>query len=149
MDLLEVANRPGPDHLGDEAWLFAGLAEIAHLSGQLGLAGEFADHPGFIDAVRQRLLAVDMLAEPQGRGRGDGMHVVGRGDGDGVDVLLRLEHLAEIGVEAGARVFARVGSQVVPVGIAQGDDILAGLRARGHVARPHAAEADGRDVEFL
>jgi hypothetical protein len=38
---------------------------------------------------------------------------------------------------------------VVFVGIAQGDNVLARLRARGDVARSHATDPDGGDVEFL
>ena len=77
------------------------------------------------------------------------MDMVGGGDEHGVDVLLRFEHLAEIGVNFCPRVFLGVLGQVVSVRIAEGDDVLAGLRARSNVARAHATEADSRDVEFL
>jgi hypothetical protein len=129
MHLLEGADRAGPDHLGDPASLFTGLTEISHLRGHLGLARDLADHAGLINAVRERFLTVNMLAEFHGHGRRDGMDVVGGGDEHGVDVLLRLQHLAEVGVELGPRVFPGAGGQVVVIGIAEGDNVLAGLGA--------------------
>ena len=54
----------------------AGRALVAHLRGDLVLGGHLAHLPGFPDAVRQRLLAVDMLAQLHRRDRwrrhGDG-----------------------------------------------------------------------------
>ena len=58
----------------------------------------------FVQRVRQRLLAVDVLAGADRGQRGHGVDVVGRADGDGVDVLRFLvEHDAEILVAPGLR----------------------------------------------
>ena len=56
---------------------------------------------GLVDVVRQRLLAIDVLAGPHGRHGDHRMRVVGRGDHHAVDVLLLVEHLAVVGVELG------------------------------------------------
>ena len=54
-----------------------------------------------VDVVRQRLLAVDMVAELH-RGHAHGrVHVVGRGDVDRVQPFLFVEHLAPVLVNFG------------------------------------------------
>ena len=53
---------------------------------------------GFVDRVRQRLLAIDVLAHLASPSiAADGVRVVGRADGDRVDLVAHLvEHLAEV-----------------------------------------------------
>ena len=96
--------------------------------------------------VGQRLLAVDVLAALDRRHRDDGVHVVGRADDDRVDVLLLVEHLAEVLVPL------RLGNFV--------EDLGGGVQSTSHsatmfsvshgrVVRPHAADADAGDVQLV
>ena len=100
--------------------------------------------------VRERFLAVNVLAGADGRHRSDGMHVVRRADRDGVDVLcLLVEHEAEILVSPrfGKRLKRAGGAFVVDV--AQGDDVGPQARDGGDIAAAHAAGADSGDVHSL
>ena len=54
------------------------------------------------------------------------MRVVGRGDDDGVEVLLLVEHLAEVGVGLGLGKPLGHLAQVQRIDVAQGDDVFAG-----------------------
>ena len=69
----------------------------AHLRAAFVLSRQFRHDARFVNGVRQRLFAVDVLPEPQRRGGCDGMGVIGGADDDGVDVLL-FEQFSEIGV---------------------------------------------------
>ena len=67
---VHVAHRAdgaGLDQLDDPSVVVSGVDLGAHLGRHLGLAGGLADDPGLPDAVRQRLLAVDVLAELEAR----------------------------------------------------------------------------------
>jgi hypothetical protein len=68
----------------------------SHLRGDAGFAGRFADDAGLPDAVRQRLLAIDVLAELQRGERGEGVRVLGGADDDGVEQIGLVVQLAEI-----------------------------------------------------
>ena len=87
-------------------------------------AGGLGQLAAFVERVRQRLLAVDVLAGPDRRHRGDGVDVIGRADGHGVDLLgLLVEHHAEILVAARlGKGLKRAGGALV-VDVAQGDDV--------------------------
>ena len=148
MDLADRADHAGLDDLDRAAQPVFGRALVAHLRGHLLLGGHLAHHAGLVDRVRQRLLAVDVLAHLHGHDRGRGVRVVGRADGDGVDLLAHLrEHLAEVVVLLGVGEARRLGVQRVVVDVAEGDDVavLAGLAA---VAAALAADADAGDVDL-
>ena len=102
------------------------------------------------ERVRERLLAVDVLARADRGHRGDGVDVVGRADGDGVDVLgLLVEQLAEVLVAPGLGKGLEEPAARVVVDVAEGDDVRAVLGVGGDVAAAHAAGADPRDVDPL
>ena len=88
VDLLDVAQRAVADQFQGPAKRAAVGALVAHGRGHLVLAGQLAQRPGLVDRARQRLLAEDVLAGLDGRGRDDGVRVVGRGDHDRVDHLV-------------------------------------------------------------
>ena len=100
--------------------------------------------------MRQRLLAVDVLAHLHGHDGGRGVRVVGRADRHGVDLLAHLvEHLAVVDVTfwpSGTSRACRLASVLVDV--AEGDDVaeVAGLV---DVAGALAADADAGDVQLL
>jgi hypothetical protein len=91
-----------------EAWPL-----VAHLGRDLVLRRGIPEGVRFEDRVAERLLAVDVLAHPHrhhGRRRVD---VVGRADHDRVDVLLLLEHAAEVDVAPAPGVQLRGLAEVV------------------------------------
>ena len=90
MDLLDLADRPALNQLDGHAVLDRGMDLDAHLRDDLRLAGGGGHLPGLVDLVRQRLLAVDVLAAEDRRHGDGGVHVVGRGDVDGVDAAGQL-----------------------------------------------------------
>ena len=93
---LHRADRPGLDQLDDPAVVVAGVDLRAHLGGDLGLRGRLADDPGLPDVVRQRLLAIDVLAQLQGGQGGEGVGVLGRAHDDRVELAGVVVELAEV-----------------------------------------------------
>ena len=80
-----VADHPGLDPLVGEPGALGGVPLVAHLGGDAGRARGLGQLAAFVERVRQRLLAVDVLARADRRHRRDGVDVVGRADRDGVD----------------------------------------------------------------
>ena len=113
-------------------------------------AGRLGQLAALVQRVRQRLLAIDVLAGANRGHRGDGVNVVGRADRDRVDVLgLLVEHHAKILV---APRLGNAANEPAPRGVvdvAQGDDVGAVLGVRGDVAAAHAPGADPRHVDAL
>ena len=77
-----------------------GVVLVAHLGCDLGLGGGLADDARLPDVVRQRLLAVDVFAELQGRQGGKGVRVLGRADDHRVEVVGAIVNPAEVAVAA-------------------------------------------------
>ncbi len=113
----------------------------------MGGLGQLA---AFVERVRERLLAIDVLAGADGGHGGHGMDVVGRADADRVDVIgLLVEHDAEVFVAPGlGEIVKRAGSPLF-VDVAEGDDVGAVLGVGGDVAAAHAAGADAGQVDTL
>lgn len=94
----DLTDRAGCDVFVDEPRIVRGMTLIAHLRDDLRLRGALCEASTFFHGPRERLLQIHVFAERH-RCKGDhGMGVVGRADDDGVDVVLLLEHLAEIRV---------------------------------------------------
>ena len=128
---------------GPVAHQLAGHAELLH--GALHGAG--LQHPavgvhglhhleGLVDVVGEGLLAVDVLARPQGGQRDDGVPVIRGGDAHRVDVLAG-EELAEVAVGRTSRQAGRGKGRVVLV-----HPLPGGLAPR----RVHVADRDDLDV---
>ena len=69
----------------DQAQAFLGMSLDAHLCDDADFLRGLGEHAGFVDVMRERFLAKDMLA---GLHRGHADHcvgVIGRGDEHGVD----------------------------------------------------------------
>ena len=96
----------------------------------------------------QRFLYVNVLAEGHGFGGDDTVGVVGGSHQHGVDALAHVvEHLTVIPVPFGFRIAVESSFRILPVHVAQGHDVL-----RFHVRQvgcAHAADTDGRDVQFV
>ena len=143
MDLAHRPDHPGLDPLVGEPGALGGMPLVSHLGGDAGGTRGLGQLAAFVQRVRQRLLAVHVLARADRRHRRDGVDVVGRADRDGVDAARFLvEHLAEIFVAPRlGKGLKRAGCALV-VDVAQGDDVGAQARDGGDVAAPHAAGAD-------
>ena len=156
VDLGHVADRAGPDILAEHANVLAAVPLVAQLRHDFAFAGRLHHEPDFADAVGQRLLAVDVLAQLHGHDRGQGVVMIGDGDEDGVDVLMDLvEHLAIV-VELLDAGRLDVGPLVVDeflalrhvpfVHVAKGDELLVG---RGGYRRlPLVDDADHHGAEL-
>ena len=97
--------------------------------------------------MRQRLLAIDMLAALDGLHRREGVVVIGRGDDDGVDLLHLVEHLAVVGELLRLGILLEDAGGVALIHIAQRHDVLALHLAE--VVGALAADADAGEVELL
>ena len=147
VDLPDFADRAGPDVLADHPRAFACLALVSHLGSHVGLLGRPGHFEGLPYTVRQRLLAEYVLAHLDRHHRNRGVSVVRGGDHYRVDLLLRLEHLAEIGVEFGLGKLLGVAVQRPAVDVAQGHHVLAADPA--DISRAHSADPHARNVQLL
>ena len=155
MHLAHLADRAGIEPLLHQAQALFRVALVAHLRHDLVLARRLGQRPGLADGARQRLLHVDVLAELHRGHRDHGVRVIGRRDEHRVDVLLLLEHHAEVLVVGRLRELverraalrrAGLGGRAL-VAVAQRDDVV-GLRHVEQVVRAHAVRvADDGDVD--
>ena len=113
--------------------------------------GRLGHQSGFPNRMRQRLLAIDMLAHPHGRHRRVAMSMVGRGNGDRVEVLLLLQHHAKIAIQPGLRIEHRlVAVPLRPasiVHVAQGHNCAPGASHAADLASALAPDADTPHVD--
>ena len=140
-------DRAGLDQLDDAPVVVGGVDLRAHLGGDLGLGGGLANDAGFPDVVRQRLLAVDVLAQLQGRQGGEGVGVLARAHDDRVELAGVVVELAKVTQAPGVRVLDGRSLDGRIVHVAERDDVLAGNS--GQIGRTPAAGADDGDVELL
>ena len=147
VDLGHVADRPIVQPLLQQAHRLEGLPLVAHLRHDLVAARSLGDGPRLEHGVRQRLLAVHVLAGLQGGHRDHGVRVVRRRDHHRVDALLLLEHHAVVGVEGRLWVERPRLGRVGLVDVAERDDVLA--LARLEVGATHPADADRSDVQLV
>jgi hypothetical protein len=85
VDLANLAQRAGLDDFGAASQRGTVAALVTHLGHHLAAAGQLAELAGLSHAVRQRLLAVDVLADLHERLAQRGVPMVGRGDQYGVE----------------------------------------------------------------
>ena len=147
---MDLAHRPDGavgEPFVDQPVAFERHALVAHLGGHLRLPGRLGHRPRLVNRARQRFLAVHVLAVLEGRHRHHGVEVIGRGDHHCIDALFLLEHHPEIAVVPGLGIFfERVGG-IVPVHVAQRDDVLAAHVAQ--VVRALSADANAGQVQLL
>ncbi len=163
-----------PSAIHSAVWRWPSLERpvVAHLRRDARLLGDPGHGATLPDVAGQRLLAVDVLAGLHGQDRDVGVEMVRSGDEDGVDLLLLLQHHAEVLVD-GALVVGSlrgvvlldlcpyrapaglapvvVGAQVpLLAGVGEGDHLAVGfLEERAQVGAPLAAHADDRDVDLV
>ena len=125
------------DFAGDAEFLVVRALLGAGLEDLLAAAHGFDEREGLMDVVRERLLAVHVLAGVDRGDGGDGVPVVRRGDDDGVDVLVG-DEFAEVGVGR-----ATLEGGLLVLAVAFFDGLLGVFAAVGvHVA-------DAHDLDFL
>ena len=116
VDLADLAQRAGLDHLGAAASEALALPWLPIWVTTFEVRGQLAQFAGFGNAVRQRLFAVDVLADLHERLAERGVPVVGRGDQHRVEAGRILEQLAIVVVRLGVlgRLAARIGRRLGP-----------------------------------
>ena len=99
------------------------------------------------NCLRQRLLAIDVFAQPHRAGFGDGVEMIRRGNVHGVNAPADLvKHGAKIPVKFRLRIFPELIGAMRAVHVAQGDDVLAVAAIR--VAGALAAGTDDGNVQL-
>ena len=150
MDLLDLADRPALDDLRCHAILDIGVDLDAHLRHDLGLPRGGGSLPGLVDRVRQRLLAIDMLAAMDGRHGDRGVHVVRRGNAYGVDLLVHLiEQFPPVGKGLCPRETSGSGVPIVLMHVAQGNHLDWPLGEAADVAATLSADPDRGQSQLL
>ncbi len=147
MEFGDVADFAAPDDFGAFAGAGVGVALVTHLGGDAVFGGGGGELLGFPNGAGEGLLAVDVFATGYGPHGGGGVHVIGAGDEDGVDLLVLVEHDPEVLVLRGVGEEFEGAFGAFVVGVAEGNDVLAG--AAVDVGEAFAAGADGGDVELL
>ncbi len=137
--LHPLANLPGP---------FASVSLIPHLRCLTRpLRRGALERPHLPQRARQRLLAVDVLACLQRRHRDHAVRVIRCGNRDRVDPALALEHLPIILVAFSAWISGKRAIGLLPVYIAQRNEILAAHPV--DVVPSHSSHPDTPDVERI
>ena len=163
---------PSLQPLDGEAMSFARVALVAHLRGDARFLRDACHEACLTDRVRQRLLAVDVLAGLHREDRHVRVQVIGSRDQDRVDRLLLLEHHSEVFVHralvvrrlggvallderapgAAARLAAVVPLREVPLlrRVGEGDDLAVLLFEQGtRVVQALSARPDEGHVHFV
>ena len=148
MQLSDIADDAGLDHLDGASQAAPGAALVAHLRGHFLFLGHLAHEACLVDGLGEWFLDVHVFAHLHGRDGGDGMHVIRGGHRDGIDGLLLFEHLAEVLICGGPGIFFATSPQPAQVHVAQRDDVGAATRIVVRVAAALAAGADGGNVDF-
>ena len=147
---VHLVHRPdgaGLDQLDDAPVVVAGVDLGSHLGRDLGLGGGLADDAGLPDVVGQRLLAIDVFAQLQGRQGGEGVGVLGRAHDDRVELAGVVVELAEVATAARVRVVHRGPVDRRLEHVAERHDVLGGDSAQ--VGRTSAPDADHGDIQLL
>ena len=131
--LVDVANGAGPNPLAEPPPSFRFATLIAQLRGHLVLPCGQGKLARFVNAVRQRLFAVDVFAELNRHHRGRRVMIVGRADKHRIDLAVHLvQHFPIVGKLLRQRLVQTV-VLVVPLNLSEAtvDGAL------GHVADGH------------
>ena len=150
MNGMHLADGAGPDPLADPANGTKGMPLVAELGDHFVFAGSLHQRTDFLDAVRQRLFTINMLAMLHGLQGDDRMRVIGRADDYRVDLLVHLvEHDAKVLEPPGLGILRELLGGVVIVHVAQRDHVLAFARDGVNVGASLAADADAGHVELF
>ena len=147
MNRMHVADRAVPDPLAKHADRVGRMPLVAQLRDHLVLGGGLHQRADFADRVRQRLLAVDVLAALDGRHRHHGVRVIGGGHDYRIDGLLHpVEHFAEVLELPGGGVFLAETGGRRRIDVAQGHDVAV-LRQGIAVFAARPAQPDHGNIQ--
>ena len=146
----DFADATGLDELHAGAVFFRGVNLVTHLGPHLGFRGLQAKLTRLPDGVRERLLAVDVLAHAHGDHGRQRMHVVGRRNGHGVEAVTEPgEHLAPVAVMRHAGVLLINLGEAASIDVAEADEMGLGVRgAFVDVGFAFAVDADRGDLDL-
>ena len=147
MNLADVTQHARADQGRRAAEIAGGGPLVAHLRGDLVVAGELGQHAGLVQRMRERLLHEAVFAVPHGHGGGQGVDVVRRAHRHGVDALVHLvQQLAEVRELPGLGKAISGRGQIIHINIANGHDVAqaAGVVGIGVALafQPDAGEGD-------
>ena len=144
-DFGHGADRAGLNQLDDAAVVVGGVDLRAHLRGTFCRGGSLGNHARFVNRVRERLFAVDVLAGFEGAHSGEGVRVVGGADDDGVERFI-VEKFAEVVKFGRLAVLGGGAGEVAVVYVAEGSDVRK-LGDAAHVVAAAAGNADDADIQ--
>ena len=97
VDFLHGPDHSGLDPLVREPGTLGGMPLVSHLSGDTRCTSGLRQLSTLMQRVRERLLAIHMLAGADGCHGRNGVHVIRRADGDGIDCAgFLFEHNPEV-----------------------------------------------------
>ena len=148
MDLADRADGPGLHELHHAAVVVVGVDLRAHLRDELLLPGDLGHDAGLVHRVRERLLAVAVLAQLHGHDGRRGVGMVRRADHHRVDLAVHLvQHLAEVLVPLGRRELLKCLGRVGVIDVAQGHEVFTGHAL--DIVAPASGDADAGDIQLL
>lgn len=125
VDFRDIADCSGTHHFHESADAAGRMALIADLRHEVLLARNLPQGAEFRDAVRQWLLAVDVLPKPHRRHGSREVRVVRRRHEHGINAIRHLiEHLPEITEALCLRMLSEAVRRPSVIDVAQGDHIL-------------------------
>ena len=125
-------------------------ALIAHLRHNFHFSRCFGEHTRLKNIVCQRFLHINVLAELHRRHRNHGVRVVGCRDRYRVNVLVFLQHFAEIVVLFRVRKLGNRAFRARPINVGNGNDIVfAIVPSIEDVGTAFSAATDAGNVEFV
>jgi len=108
MNLSDISDNTRPDQLAELPNIIAGMALIAHLSGNTVFPGCQCQSPRFVDRMGEGFLHIHMLAHLHGRHGCDGVDMVRGGNCAGVDIpVFFFQHVPKIAISFRIRVSAK------------------------------------------
>ena len=147
VDLANFADHAGLNPFIGQPRPLGGVPLIAHLRHHARVMRGLRQRAALVERMREGLLAIHMLARPNGGHRGEGMNMIGRADRDGIDVRrLLVEQAAKILVSPRLGKRAKRSGRPHVVNVAQRDDIGPIPRMRCNIAAPHAPGTDSGEI---
>ena len=143
-----LADLAVPDPVAHLLYALARRSLVTHLGSHAVLGSELGEQTRLVNGVRQRLLAIYVLAELHGVGSNKCVRVVRRSAHYGIDLVCDLVvHLAPVPEALCLRETVERALGIVPVRVAEGYDILL-LEVVQH-GRSASADTYTCDVKFV
>src|SRR6266513_3550021 len=119
----------------------------AHLRSHFGFRSRFTNLARFPDVMRERFLAIDMLAMLQRQHGRKSMCMLAGAHDYCVEILRLIEELAEVSKLFGVRMLRSRRIQVPRVNVAERHDVL--RRDARQIASPASARGDHGNIELI